>query len=60
MRGLSMLVEAPRRPLAMRALMTLMTAVVLAACSNIPSAQDTNQADWAKYYKHVDEPQNDN
>jgi len=60
MHRLSMFAEVPSRPLANRALVTLLTAIVLVACSHTPPAQDNNQTDWVKYYKHIDEPQQDN
>jgi uncharacterized protein YceK len=55
-----MLRQALSQPLAMRVLVLPLTAVVLVGCSNVPSRQDTNQADWVKYYKKIDEPREDN
>ena len=60
MQRLSMLRQALSQPLAMRVLVLPLTAVVLVGCSNVPSRQDTNQADWVKYYKKIDEPREDN
>jgi len=59
MQRVLVLIESLNRPLAMLVLAAPLMAIVLVGCSSPPPIQDTNQADWAIYYGHIDEPPSD-